>query len=284
MRVCSAALAMPKSASFVVHHAGAVGVVEAVAGVADDAHGLLYAQPLALAEHVGAGRAVHVLHDDVVAVGRGVAAGVEHLHHVRVHEPRRRQGLAPEAGHERLVLGQVLRQKLHGHRALEHGVGGLEDRRHATGPEPALEAVAARYVRRGGHPPPGAVAPPPSPPLLVSSPLPPLSSFCFPGGSVGCVCVSVVWVSVGCVSVVWVSVGGGSGAGVVSVCVCCFGSHSVETRSKRFWKLSRSAWRTSGSTELGIWSSWFCTASRLVSPPSVMSLHAPASTRRWTES
>ena len=73
MRVCSAALAMPKSASLVapvslgheqvarlhvaVHDAGAVGVVEAVAGVADDATVSSIVELLVLAQEVGARRA-----------------------------------------------------------------------------------------------------------------------------------------------------------------------------------------------------------------------------------
>ena len=50
--------------------------------------------------------------------------------------------LAAEAGHEVLVLGQVLGQQLDRHGALEHRVGGQEDGRHAAGAEAALDPVA----------------------------------------------------------------------------------------------------------------------------------------------
>ena len=64
-------------------------------------------------------------------------------------QPGGRQRLAPEAGHERLVVGQVLGQQLHRHRALEHGVGRLEDGGHAARAEPALDPVAAGHLVRG---------------------------------------------------------------------------------------------------------------------------------------
>ena len=133
MRVCSAALAMPKSASFVIQvscglqqvarldvavdDAGAVGVVEPVAGVADRAHGLPDVELAALAQEVGAGGPVDVLHDDVVAAAVRVLAGVEDLHDVRVLEARGRERLAAEARDEGLVVGEVLGEQLHGHRA-----------------------------------------------------------------------------------------------------------------------------------------------------------------------
>ena len=167
MRVCSAALAMPKSASLVVpvslghqqvaglhvavHHAGAVGVVEAVAGVAHDPHRLVHVEPLLVAQHVGARGAVHVLHDDVVAVRFGVLARVEHLHHVGVLEPRGGQRLAPEARDEVLVLGQVLGQQLDRHRPLQHRVGGQEHGGHAARAQAAVERVAAGDLGRRGH-------------------------------------------------------------------------------------------------------------------------------------
>ena len=52
-----------------VHHAGAVRVVEPVAGVAHHAHGLVDLELLALAQQVRARGPLDVLHDDVVAVG-----------------------------------------------------------------------------------------------------------------------------------------------------------------------------------------------------------------------
>ena len=176
MRVCSAALAMPKSASLMMPVSlessrlpgltsrwttpGAVGVVEPVAGVAHDLHGLLDVEHLVLAQQVGGRRAVDVLHDDVVALALGVLARVEHLDDVRVLQARRRERLAAEAGDEVLVLGQVLGQQLDRHRALEHRVGGQEHGRHAAGAEPAVDPVAARDLGAGaliavlGSPPP----------------------------------------------------------------------------------------------------------------------------------
>ena len=124
MRVCSAAFAMPKSASLVVpvsagheqvagldvavDDPGAVGVVEAVAGVAHDPHRVGDLESLLVAQHVRARRPVDVLHDDEVAVGGTVLARVEHLHDVRVLQLGRRQRLAPEARDEVLVLREML--------------------------------------------------------------------------------------------------------------------------------------------------------------------------------
>ena len=59
--------------------------------------------------------------------------------------------LAPEAVHERLVVGEVLGQQLHRHRPLEHGVLGHEDRRHAAGAEAALDHVAAGDLGGRAH-------------------------------------------------------------------------------------------------------------------------------------
>jgi hypothetical protein len=69
------------------------------------------------------------LHRDVV--GAVVAAAVEHVHHVRVLQPRGRRGLAPEALHELLVLGEAAVQHLQGHLAPEVRVLGAVHVRHA---------------------------------------------------------------------------------------------------------------------------------------------------------
>ena len=74
----------------------------------------------------------------------GVAAGVVHLHDVRVHQLRGGQRLAPEAGDEAVVLGEVLGQQLHRDLALEHAVQRAVHRRHAAGAEALVEPVAAR--------------------------------------------------------------------------------------------------------------------------------------------
>ena len=122
-------------------------------------HGLLDVEPLVLAQQIGGGGPVDVLHDDVVAVALRILAGVEHLDDVRVLEPGGRERLAPEARDEVLVLGEVLGEQLDRHRALEHRVGGQEDRRHAARAEPAVDPVAAGDLGRRAHQPvPGAGA------------------------------------------------------------------------------------------------------------------------------
>ena len=167
IRVCSAAFAMPKSASLsvpglgrdeqvarlhvAVHDARAVRVVEPVAGVDHVAHGLLDAELLLLADQVGAGGPLDELHDDVVALGVLVLAGVEDLDDVGVLELGGRERLAPEARDEGLVLGQVLGEQLHRDAALEHRVEREEHGGHAAGAEPAVEPVAAVDFGRSGH-------------------------------------------------------------------------------------------------------------------------------------
>src|SRR6185437_6863351 len=118
--------------------------------------------------------ALHVLHDDVVAVGSLIEPGVEDLHDVGVLEAGGRHGLAPEAGHERLVVGEVLGQQLHGHAPLEHRVHRHEHGGHAAGAEAALDRVAARDLGGSAH---GFVVPPgPVPPFGGTTPPPPLLS------------------------------------------------------------------------------------------------------------
>jgi len=85
--------------------------------------------------------ALDVLHDDVVAVT--VDTGVVHLDDVRVDQLRDRERLAPKAGHELVVVGQVLGEDLDGDGALEHPVGRLVDARHAARPQPVGQLIAA---------------------------------------------------------------------------------------------------------------------------------------------
>jgi hypothetical protein len=68
-----------------------------------------------------------------------------------VLELRGGERLAPEAGDERLVLGQVLGEQLHRDSALEDSVERKENRGHAAGAEAAVEAVAACDVGWSGH-------------------------------------------------------------------------------------------------------------------------------------
>ncbi len=99
--------------------------------------------------------ALDVLHDDVVAAV--VDAGVVDLDDVGVDQLRDRQRLAPEAGDEALVVGEVLGEDLDRDRALEDAVGRLVDVRHPARAEPVADLVAARE-RPGRHqsPPPAA--------------------------------------------------------------------------------------------------------------------------------
>ena len=213
-------------------------------------------------------------------------AGVEHLDDVGVLEARGGQRLAAEAGHEGLVLGQVLGQQLDRHRALEHGVGGQEDGRHAAGAQPALDRVAARDLgRRGSSVAPSSRAPGPTPP-----PLP------VPGG-IAAVAVAVVPSSsvrrrVRARSAVGVGLGVGLGRGlgrlglgrrgvwvglrlVGSVCVCSAVSwQRSSTRFQRLSKLSSSASRTSASTSSRAASR--CSARPRAGSSSRTSLQAPS--------
>ena len=148
-RVCSAARAIPKSASLTVispvggscppaprvargaadHHQVpgldvavddplAVGVFEPRAGLDADLDRDLRARARPSLEQLGAGVALDVLHDDVVAVV--VDAGVVDLDDVGVDQLRDGQRLAAEAGDELLVVGEVLGQDLDRDGALEH--------------------------------------------------------------------------------------------------------------------------------------------------------------------
>ena len=238
---CSVALAIPKSASLTspsagaqqvagldvaVHDAVAVGVVESLAGLFDDREPLLDLDPAVVTQDLRAGVALDVLHHDEVLVGALVAAGVEHLHDVRVDQPRGGLCLALEARDEGGVVGEMLGQQLDGDLALEAQVHREMDGRHAAEAEPALEPVAPGDLGAPQFPAP----PLPLPPLLSSErpaaragpgavaftgagvppPVPASSSFFAFGRRRGgvvvvFVCVEVVGVVVVCVVVVVVS-------------------------------------------------------------------------------
>src|SRR4029453_18612716 len=84
--------------------------------------------------------AVEELHGDVV--GALVLAAVEDSDHVRVVQAGRGLGLAPEALHELLVVGEAPVEHLDGDLASQVGVLGAVDVRHPSGADPTEHAVA----------------------------------------------------------------------------------------------------------------------------------------------
>ena len=79
--------------------------------------------------------------DDEVLVRVLVEPEVEHLNDVRMHEPGRRQRLAPEARYERRVVGEVLGEQLDRHVALEALVERQLHGGHAADAEAAFHPV-----------------------------------------------------------------------------------------------------------------------------------------------
>ena len=106
--------------------------------------------PAVVAQDLRARLPLDVLHHDEVLAAALVAAGVEHLHDVRVHEARRRLRLALEARDERRVVGEVLGEQLDRDLALQAQVEREVHGRHAAEAEPALEPVAPGDLR-GAH-------------------------------------------------------------------------------------------------------------------------------------
>ena len=113
-----------------------------------------------------------------------VAAGVEHLDDVRVHQARGRLRLALEARHERGVVGEVLGQQLDRHLALEAHVEREVHRRHAAEARAGPRAGSARRshvgIARSFRRLPAPPAPRPTPraaagtlPLPSPAPVPP---------------------------------------------------------------------------------------------------------------
>ena len=90
---------------------------------------------------------------------------------------RHRQRLAPEAGDEALVVGEVLGEDLHRDGALEDQVGRLVDVRHPAGAEPLAGLVAPGEGSRLHH------SPPPTPPGRPRPRAPVSSAFGCAGGS-----------------------------------------------------------------------------------------------------
>ena len=97
-------------------------------------------QRTALAQQVANGLPVDVLHDEVDQLV--VLALVVDPDDVRVAQPGRRAGLADEAADELRVFGERRVHHLDGDRALEPGVHGLVDRRHAAPGEAGHNAIS----------------------------------------------------------------------------------------------------------------------------------------------
>ena len=118
----------------------AVRVLEARACLHADRDGDLGAELALALKELRHRAALHVLHDDVVAIV--VDAGVIDLDDVGVDEPRDGQRLAAEASDELVVVGEMLGQDLHRDGPLEHAVGRSVDGGHAARAEPVAELVA----------------------------------------------------------------------------------------------------------------------------------------------
>ncbi len=111
-----------------VHKAGPVGGRQTLGGLGHDVDGLGGVQRPVFVQVGAQVPAPDEFHHDGLA--RVVRAGVEDGHHVGVAQSGHGHRLGPETGHEGGVPGQVGVQHLHGHLALEHGVGGLPHRGH----------------------------------------------------------------------------------------------------------------------------------------------------------
>src|SRR5690606_27507917 len=89
------------------------------------------------------------LHDDEMPAV--VDPGVVDLHDVGVNQLGHGQRLAPEAGNEPVVVGEMLGQYLDRDRPLENAVGGAVDIRHASGTQLVAEFVAVAEDCRFTH-------------------------------------------------------------------------------------------------------------------------------------
>ena len=117
----------------------AVRVLEPGACLDADLGGRVGAEPALGLQQLRDRLALDVLHDDVVALG--VDPGVVDLDDVGVDQLRDRERLAAEAGHELVVVREVLGEDLHRDGSFQHPVGCPVDGRHAAGAEPIAELV-----------------------------------------------------------------------------------------------------------------------------------------------
>ena len=213
---------------------------------------------------IGISRVQWTLVAAALALGGNVRVGLEDNFYLPDGEMARSNGeliararrLTEDIG-RRVATREVLGEQLDRHGALEHGVGGLEDRGHAAGAEPSLDAVAAGDLGGDGHPSP------PRHPRRRRRRRPAAAALAV-GSGVGRRSGVVAPSPSGGGSV---SVAGGSSPSCRSSRSRSVGlrrglrlgrlrsSHCSSTSSKRRSKLVLSASRTSGSTSSGIESS-----------------------------
>ena len=161
IRVCSIARAIPKSVSFTVRlvaaeraaddhqvsrldvavdDPAAVGIVEPGAGLDPDLGREPRLERALALQDLGSGAPLDELHDDVVAPL--VDPGVVDLDDVGVDQFRDGERLAPEAGDEPLVVGEVLGEDLDRDGALEDPVGCPMHGRHPARAEAPVDLIA----------------------------------------------------------------------------------------------------------------------------------------------
>ncbi len=117
-----------------VDEAAVVGVLQRGGDVGGDLEGPLLGQA-ARPDGVLQPPALHQLHDDERQARPAVHAGVEHRDDVRMVEVGRAAALLGEALLEGLVVPEPRQQHLDGDLAVEVGVPGLVDLRHAAAPQ-----------------------------------------------------------------------------------------------------------------------------------------------------
>ena len=129
-----------------VDEPGGVGEAEGGGHLAGDLGGLLGGEMAVGTQNVGQRPSVDVLHGD--EVGRGVFPPVEHVDNVRMVEVRRRLRLAAEALDEVGVDGELRKEHLDRHLAVEQTVVAEEDVGHAAASDALLHLVAVVDDRR----------------------------------------------------------------------------------------------------------------------------------------
>ena len=124
-----------------VHESGIVRCGQGLEHRVENRQGLLGGEGAVVAQHVAQGATGDVFHGEVGKPGR--LALVEDGDDMGVAELRGGPGLPAEARDESWVLGECGAHHLEGYRAIESGVDGLVDGRHATPGDPGHHLVAA---------------------------------------------------------------------------------------------------------------------------------------------